>query len=43
MDLPTNYFITCDVNYVCNHKKFAKGVVVFKIALTVVATGSGIL
>jgi hypothetical protein len=43
MDLPTNYFIICDVNYVCNHKKFTKGVVVFEIALTVAATGSGVL
>jgi hypothetical protein len=43
MDLPTNYFITRDVNYVRNHKKFAKGVVVFKIALTVAAAGSSVL
>ena len=43
MDLPTNYFITRDINYVYNHKKFAKGIMVFKIALTVAATGSGIL
>jgi len=43
MDLPTNYFITRDVNYIYNHKKFAKGVVVFKIALTMAAMGSGVL
>jgi len=42
MDLPTNYFITRDVNYVCNYKKFAKGVMVFKIALTIAAIGSSI-
>ena len=43
MDLPTNYFITCDINYVYDYKKFAKGVVVFEIALTAVAAGSGVL
>ena len=43
MDLPTNYFITCDINYVRDYKKFAKGVVVFKIALTVAAAGFSIL
>ena len=43
MDLLTNYFIICDINYVYNHKKFIKGVVVFKIALTVAAAGSSIL
>ena len=43
MDLPTNYFMTCDVNYIYDHKKFAKGVVVFKIALTAAAVGSNIL
>ena len=43
MDLPTNYFITCDVNYVYDHKKFAKGVVVFEIASTIVAAGFGVL
>ena len=43
MDLPTNYFITRDVNYIYNHKKFAKGIVVFKIALTVAAVGSSVL
>ena len=43
MDLLTNYFITCDINYVYNYKKFAKGVMVFKIALTIVAVGSSIL
>ena len=43
MDLPINYFITRDVNYVHNHKKFAKGVVVFKIILTIAATGSSVL
>ena len=43
MDLSTNYFITRDVNYIYNYKKFAKGVVVFKIALTIVAAGSSIL
>ena len=42
MDLSTNYFITCDINYISNHKKFAKGVEVFEIALTVTATGSSI-
>jgi len=39
MDLPTNYFITCDVNYIYNYKKFAKGVIVFKIALTIAIIG----
>ena len=43
MDLPTNYFITHDINYICNHKKFAKNVVVFKIALTVTAIGFSVL
>ena len=43
MDLLTNYFITRDVNYVYNYKKFTKGVMVFKIALTIVAIGSGVL
>jgi len=43
MDLPTNYFITCDINYVYNYKKFAKSVIVFKIALTIVFIGSSIL
>ena len=43
MDLPTNHFITYDVNYVCDHKKFAKGVVVFKITLTAVAINFNIL
>jgi len=42
MDLPINYFITRDVNYIYNYKKFAKGVVVFKIALTIAIIGSGI-
>ena len=43
MDLPTNYFITYNINYISNHKKFAKGVVVFKIALTVAAIGFSVL
>ena len=43
MDLPTNYFIIRDVNYIYNYKKFAKGVIVFKIALIVAAMGSGVL
>ena len=43
MDLPTNYFITYDINYICNYKKFAKGIVVFEIASTVAATGFGVL
>ena len=43
MDLPTNYFMTCDVNYINNYKKFIKGVVVFKITLTVAAAGSSVL
>jgi len=43
MDLPTNYFITYNVNYVYDYKKFAKGVVVFKIALTIATIGSGVL
>ena len=42
MDLPTNYFITRDINYIYNYKKFAKGVVVFKITLTIAAIGSSI-
>ena len=43
MDLPTNYFMTHDVNYIYNYKKFAKGVMVFKITLTAAAVGSGVL
>ena len=43
MDLPTNYFITRDINYIRDYKKFAKGVIVFKIALTVTTIGSSIL
>ena len=43
MDVLINHFMTYDINYVYDHKKFAKGVVVFEIALTVVAVGSGIL
>ena len=43
MHLFTNYFITCDINYIHNHKKFAKGVVVFKIALIMAAAGSSVL
>jgi len=43
MDLPTNYFITCNVNYIYNYKKFTKDIVVFKIALTVAAIGSSVL
>ena len=43
MDLLTDYFITCDVNYVCDYKKFAKGVVVFEITLTVAAISSNVL
>ena len=43
MDLPINYFITRDINYVYDHKKFTKGVVVFEIALTVAAAGSSVL
>jgi hypothetical protein len=35
--------MTRDINYVCNYKKFAKGVVVFEIALTVAAVGSSVL
>jgi len=42
MDLPTNYFITCNINHVYNHKKFAKNVMIFKIILTVVAIGFNI-
>ena len=42
MDLPTNYFMTRDVNYVRDHKKFVKGVIVFEIALTAAAVGSGV-
>ena len=43
MDLPINHFITRDVNYVYNYKKFIKGIIVFKIALTVAAIDSNIL
>ena len=42
MDLPINYFITRDVNYISDYKKFAKGVVVFEIASTIAAAGSSI-
>ena len=42
MDLFTNYFIICDVNYVRNYKKFTKGIVVFEIALIVAAAGSSV-
>jgi len=37
MDLFINYFITYNINYICDHKKFIKGIVIFKIALTVAA------
>ena len=43
MDLPTNYFMTYNINYIYNYKKFTKGIMVFKIALTTAAVGSGIL
>ena len=43
MDLFINYFMTYDINYVHDHKKFIKGVMVFKIALTIAAAGSGVL
>ena len=43
MDLPINHFMTYNVNYIYNHKKFIKGVVVFEIALTVVVVGFDIL
>ena len=43
MDLLTNYFITYNINYIYDHKKFIKGVVVFKIALTIVAIDSSVL
>jgi len=43
MDLLINYFIIYDNNYVYNHKKFAKGVIVFEITLTVAAVGSNVL
>ena len=35
--------MTCNVNYIYNYKKFAKGVMVFEITLIMVAAGSGIL
>ena len=34
--------MTRDINYIYNHKKFAKGVVVFKITLTAAAAGSSV-
>ena len=43
MDLPTNYFMTYNINYIYDHKKFAKGVAVFEIALTAAAVGSSVL
>ena len=43
MDLPINHFITCDVNYIYDYKKFTKGVVVFEIVLIVIAAGSSVL
>ena len=43
MDLLINYFIICNVNYISNYKKFTKGDVVFKIALTIAAAGSSVL
>ena len=43
MDLPTNYFMTYNINYVYDYKKFIKGVVVFEIVLTVAAIGSNVL
>ena len=35
--------MTYDINYVYNHKKFVKGIVVFKIALTVTVISSSVL
>ena len=43
MDLPINHFITYNINYIYDHKKFVKGVVVFKIALTVTVISSSVL
>ena len=43
MDLLINYFITCDVNYIYNYKKFTKGVMVFKIVLIIAAIDSSVL
>jgi len=43
MDLPTNYFITRDINYIYNYKKFAKGIMVFKITLIIVFIGFSVL
>ena len=42
MDLPINHFMTRDINYIYNYKKFAKGVMVFEITLTAAAAGSSI-
>ena len=35
--------MTRNINYICDYKKFAKGVMVFKIALTAAAVGSSVL
>ena len=43
MDLPTNYFMTYNINYIYDHKKFTKGIVVFKIILTAVVIGFSVL
>ena len=42
MDLPINHFIICNINYIYDHKKFAKGVIVFKIASIMAAIGFGV-
>ena len=34
--------MTRDINYIYNHKKFTKGIMVFKIALTAAAIGSSV-
>ena len=43
MDLPTNHFMTYNINYVYDHKKFVKNIMVFKITLTATAIGFSIL
>ena len=43
MDLFINHFMTHNINFVYNHKKFAKGIVVFKIALIAAAIDFGVL
>ncbi len=43
MDLPINYFMTYNINYIYNYKKFIKGVMVFEITSTAATINFNIL